>query len=73
MNEEVIQRIREAFAVERERTTLLESKVKELEKVVAGHKLLLIDLRGDIAYRFHTEVDIKPHDIDESEHLTNVK
>ena len=71
MNEEIIQRIREAFAVERERTTLLEKKVKELEEVVAGHKILLIDLRGETAYEFHAEPVEEATGIQKKKQLTN--
>lgn len=70
MNDSVVQAIREAFAVERERTTLLEKKVKDLEEVIAGHRLLLIDLRGDIAYRFHAEPSTEPSKIQELKGLT---
>lgn len=63
MNEELLQRIREAFAVERERTTLLEKKVKELEKLVSGHGTLLVELRGTEAYDLHTGFRVQPFDI----------
>lgn len=63
MDEQVLQRIREAFAVERERTTLLEKKVKDLERLVSGHGTLLVELRGTEAYDIHTGFPVQPFDI----------
>ena len=63
MNEQILQRIREAFAVERERTTLLEKKVKELEKLVSGHGTLLTQVVGEQAIELHTSFNPEPFDI----------
>lgn len=63
MNDEIVQRIREAFAVERERTTLLEKKVKELEKLVSGYGTLLTQVVGEQAMELHCSFNPEPFDI----------
>lgn len=54
MNEETLEKIRQAFLGLQLEVNSLKKEVSDLRKKVDGHGTLLIDLRGEVAHEFHT-------------------
>lgn len=64
MDEKTILAIRAAFKEVRAMIEIHEQRIKELERIVDGHKTLLVDLRGDSAYQLHTSFGKEPEKIE---------
>ena len=64
MDEKTILAIRAAFKEVRADIEIHEKRLKEVERILEGHKTLLVDLRGDSAYQLHTSFGKEPEKIE---------